>query len=372
MTSSVNKSLLSKVKVVWKTLVVVILSVLLFAPTPALAFDNITLISHSFKIQQEIENVRKSIKILPSLSYENSKAFFVHIDNQLQKIKTESGQNAKKFQDLSNTYQQESEGLLTQIKDDKQPKIVLDANQETFLPNLTNGLSIPIIVNLSAEGQWNYSSKIIDSIGRMRVDANGSCFNIFGTTIVPADRNCLDINNYLSEIKPRLLFPEVRPAALVTLKKYLSTNKLVAFGKQQNYQILPNETVNFTQNDVPGQYSDNFGSQTISFTISDQDKFMVNNNQFFFKRIDNSITIKDLSYKDELNSKIETLSKKIASNNNMAKFYDLIERRIDLAKQKADNVREYADELKSLSDPDILSEINELDKFVVNLTTNIL
>ncbi|CUR33993.1 hypothetical protein [Planktothrix tepida] len=42
-----------------------------------------------------------------------------------------------------------------------------------------------------------------------------------------------------------------------------------------------------------------------------------------------------------------------------------------MAIQKAGNVKEYGDALKSFSDPDILSEISELNGMVANLTTNL-
>jgi len=102
-----NKSLPSPVKFVWKTLVVFILSALLFVPTPVLALDySGTLQSYVSNVKVELDSVLTAIKKLPNLSYENGKTTLAEIDNRLQKIQTDARKNATDFQKLSNETQQ--------------------------------------------------------------------------------------------------------------------------------------------------------------------------------------------------------------------------------------------------------------------------
>ncbi|QIR36556.1 hypothetical protein HCG51_07185 [Tolypothrix sp. PCC 7910] len=65
------------------------------------------------------------------------------------------------------------------------------------------------------------------------------------------------------------------------------------------------------------------------------------------------------------------ISNAIALTNKISKLSENLEKRVILAKQKTGNVRDYADALESFSDPDILVEINELDKFIADLTNNL-
>ena len=116
MTFFTQKNLLSQAKIVWKTLVILILAVLLFVPTPALALDyNGTLQSYIFNVKVELDGVLTAIKKLPNLSYETGKTTLTEIESQLQKIQTEAGKNATDFQKLSNEVQKEYGNLLDNI-----------------------------------------------------------------------------------------------------------------------------------------------------------------------------------------------------------------------------------------------------------------
>lgn len=108
MTFFTQKNLLSQAKVVWKTLVILILAVLLFVPTPALALDyNGTIQSYISNAKVELDAVLTAIEKLPNLSYETGKTTLSEIESQLQKIQTEAGKNAADFQKLSNEVQKE-------------------------------------------------------------------------------------------------------------------------------------------------------------------------------------------------------------------------------------------------------------------------
>ncbi|WP_168465477.1 hypothetical protein [Aphanizomenon sp. UHCC 0183] len=111
-----NKSLLSKAKFMWKTLVVLLLSALLFLPTPVLALNyNGTVQSYVSNAKVELDGVLTAIKKLPNLSYENGKTTLAEIDSKLQKIKTDAGKNTADFQKLSNEVEKEYVYLLDNI-----------------------------------------------------------------------------------------------------------------------------------------------------------------------------------------------------------------------------------------------------------------
>jgi hypothetical protein len=111
-----KKNLPSPVKFVWKTLVVFILSALLFFPTPVLALDySGTIKSYVSNVKVELDSVLTAIKKLPNLSYENGKTTLAEIDTRLQKIQTDAGKNATAFQKLSNETQQAYNKTLSDI-----------------------------------------------------------------------------------------------------------------------------------------------------------------------------------------------------------------------------------------------------------------
>jgi hypothetical protein len=338
-----KESWLSQAKFVWKTLVVLILSVLLFAPTPVLAFDynNGTLQSYVSNVKVELDGVLTSIKKLQTLSYENGQKNLAEIDTKLQKMQTDARNSAKDFKKFSDEAQKEYANVLDQINNQyasrEKGQFVLPAYQTTNLPSLTNGLNNPVSVNIVAEGKWNYGSQ---SPFSTLVNANGN----------PGSAGIYQAN---------LRFPNVNPAALVTVKN----DKVLAFGMQNKLELRPGETVLFINNDVAGNYGDNSGSQTITYSFSNNDK------NYFFSTNDKNVTIK--SNQQELDSKIKKLSEGIVLANKASKLCDDLDKRIKLATQKLGNVKEYASALSSFSDPDVLSEITELDNMVANLTKNL-
>lgn len=116
MTFFTQKNLLSQAKIVWKTLVILILAVLLFVPTPALALDyNGTIQSYVSNVRVELDSVLTAIKKLPNLSYETGKTTLSEIESQLQKLQTEAGKNAADFQKLSDEGEKEYKNVLNEI-----------------------------------------------------------------------------------------------------------------------------------------------------------------------------------------------------------------------------------------------------------------
>ncbi|MEB3177873.1 MAG: hypothetical protein VKL59_02360 [Nostocaceae cyanobacterium] len=156
-----DKSILSKAKIVCKTLVVLILSVLLFVPTPALALDyNGTLQTYVSNTKVEIDGVLTSIKKLPSLSYENGKTTLAEIDSRLHKIKTDAGNNAEYFKNLSNNYQISYDNNLKNINQLSLKKQYL----ENMLWNLSHVISYQIAdssIKQYEENNQNLSKVIV-------------------------------------------------------------------------------------------------------------------------------------------------------------------------------------------------------------------
>ncbi len=130
-----NKSLINKVKIVWKTLVVLLLSVLLFAPTPVLALDYGSLQSYISNTKVELDGVLTSIEKLPGQSYENGKTTLAEVGSKLEKIKTDAGKNAKNFQNLSNESQREYEKVLAQINNARTAQELIMSNFQALISN---------------------------------------------------------------------------------------------------------------------------------------------------------------------------------------------------------------------------------------------
>ncbi|OCR00368.1 hypothetical protein BCD67_00710 [Oscillatoriales cyanobacterium USR001] len=120
-------------------------------------------------------------------------------------------------------------------------EFVVFANQEDNLPGLTNESDKKITLKIQAEGLWTYGDSDIFS---KQVDANGNTENPWR--------------------QPHLRFPNITPAALVAEKN----GQALASGKEQMFELNPGESVSFINNDQPGVYGDNSGSQTVKWSIS--------------------------------------------------------------------------------------------------------
>ena len=252
-----QKNILSSIQVACKTLIILILSLLLIAPTPAWALDyNGTLQSYVSKVKVELDGVVTSIQKLPSLSYDNGKTALADIDNKLEKIKNDAGQDAAYFQKLSDQLQLEYQ-----------------TNPNTVAETLP--------INLNDQELEDY--KFIIN------------FNLF----------------------PRR---DQR-------RKYL--------------QIVERVT---SQSTAPPNLPQNIW--------------------------DNANTIQRLSFYEQ-SIKLHYVPRLVVLTNKISKLSDQLEKRINLATQKFGNVKEYADALNSFSDPDVLTEITELNTSLAKLTENL-
>jgi hypothetical protein len=144
-----KESWLSQAKFVWKTLVVLLLSVLLFAPTPVLADYNDPGLAAKF------DRIATSITDLPRLSYNEGQETLAKIDNQLRVIQDDVENLAKIRKDISAQVQASIEKSLDRINEpdiDKQELAMLQ-EELTRLKNLDSvayqiGLGDPNLMRL--------------------------------------------------------------------------------------------------------------------------------------------------------------------------------------------------------------------------------
>ncbi|QIR36555.1 hypothetical protein HCG51_07180 [Tolypothrix sp. PCC 7910] len=110
------QNLQGKFKFLCKTLIVLFLSVLLLAPTSALALDYKTDIqSYVSNVKVELDSVLTSIKKLPNQSYDNGKLTLAEVDSKLHNIQSNAGKNAVYFQKLSDDAQTKSNDIVSEL-----------------------------------------------------------------------------------------------------------------------------------------------------------------------------------------------------------------------------------------------------------------
>ncbi|MDH6060970.1 efflux RND transporter permease subunit [Chrysosporum bergii ANA360D] len=272
-----------------KTLIILILSLLLIAPTPAWALDyNGTLQSYVSKVKVELAGVVTSIQKLPSLSYNNGKTALAEIDNKLEKIKNDAGKDATYFQKLSVQAQQES-------------------------------------------------NQLIDFINKLYASQNALEKEI--------QMNEAELKKVESRRSPLKIFVEIEEPRVIQGPPQLGGFAQAAVAKP--IIIQENEF-------LPVGYYEQFLKKSKS------------------ERLLLESRLKPLEEKRaKLERENQTLSEGIVLTNKISKLCDQLEKRINLATQKFGNVKEYADALNSFSDPDVLTEITELNTSLAKLTENL-
>lgn len=121
-------------------------------------------------------------------------------------------------------------------------QLTVEAKEDKDLPALTNQSDKTITLKIHAEGQRNFGEASYYGINKF-VDADG--------------------NPEGKELEQYMHSRHIKPAALLALKH----NQAVAHGKEQTIELKPGETVSFINNDIPGWYSDNKGSQTVKWSV---------------------------------------------------------------------------------------------------------
>jgi len=129
------------------------------------------------------------------------------------------------------------------------------ASQTTALPGLTNNSDKSITVEITASGQWSLLSPDFETS-----DPNLTPYKV-----------AVDADGYPTPEKESeyiLKYPKLNPGVLVgEIKNAQGETKHLVSGKQQRFELQPNETVSFGINDSPQYFGDNFGKVTIAYSI---------------------------------------------------------------------------------------------------------
>ena len=141
------------------------------------------------------------------------------------------------------------------------------ATQDTDLPELRNTSDKPLIVAITAEGQWrliNFETSDPSIIKyKTKVDGDGYA----------RDKN---------DEKFKFKYPKLNPAALVAEVKDAKGNvKSSVGGKKQDVALLPGESVSFIMNDDPAYFKNNDGQVKIKYAIK-KGKIVVNSDEWAF------------------------------------------------------------------------------------------
>jgi hypothetical protein len=355
-----QKNLLNQAKIVWKTLVILLLSALLFVPKPALALNHKdSLQPYISNVKVELDGVLKLINKLPNLTYENGQKTLAEIDAKLQKIQTDAGKNATIFQKLSDESQKDYEKILNRINQLQKEQANQGYNEnitleyKVFSPN-------PITRDISIFGDNKYVyffDFVTNHCEANKPVPEGDTGYIFFKFLPCVERLVgYDNDDNLKSFKE-------------AMKLYYIIDRIyqVAVYKGCKTDLSAKE---FMDCAVPALDQANTGGQNLA-----------NSGTYYIQaagaitRKPETIRFLEAYYieKSLRTLRIETpvLQKAIVLTNKISQLSDHLEKRINLATQKAGNVKEYGDALKSFSDPDILGEISELNEMVANLTTNV-
>ncbi|MFB2934301.1 hypothetical protein ACE1B6_03405 [Aerosakkonemataceae cyanobacterium BLCC-F154] len=148
-----NKSLLSKAKLIGKSLLVLIFSIFLFVPTPALALDyNVGIKPYVSEVRAIINNsVLPIVELLPNQNYDFGQELLQSIDENLQMTQTTLEKNAKDYKQYSDVFQGQLESLLNAINqpnEDKQKLASLrqqvDLLEDKYDREIINRYGLPV------------------------------------------------------------------------------------------------------------------------------------------------------------------------------------------------------------------------------------
>ena len=361
MTFFTQKNLLNQAKIVWKTLLVLVLSTLLLAQEPVLALDyNSAIQSYVSNVKVELDSVLTAIQKLPNLSYENGKTTLSEIDKKLQKIQIDARQNAVKYGNFSNESQRKYENRLNRINQLQKEQANQGYNEnitleyKVFSPNpITRDISI------FGDNKYVYFFDFVTNHCEANIPVPGTKAGYIYFTFLPCVERLVGSDNE-DNLKN---FKEA-------MKLYYMIDRIyqVAVYNGCKTDLIAKEFMNcavpaLDQATVGGP---NFVNKSGAYNIQAAGAIT---------RKPETIRFLEAYYieKSLRTLRIETpvLQKAIVLTNKISQLSDHLEKRINLATQKAGNVKEYGDALESFSDPDILSEISEFNEMVANLTTNL-
>ncbi|CAD5935165.1 hypothetical protein NO976_01604 [Planktothrix agardhii] len=355
-----QKNLLNQARIVWKTLLFLVLSTLLLAQEPVLALDyNSAIQSYVSNVKVELDSVLTAIQKLPNLSYENGKTTLSEIDNKLQKIQIDARQNAVKYGNFSDKSQREYENRLDRINQLQEEQANQGYNEnrtleyKVFSPN-----AITRDIGIFGDNKYVYFFDFVTNHCEANKPVPETKAGYIYLTFLPCVERLVgsdnedNLKNFKEAMKIYYIIDRIYQVVVYNgCKTDLSTKEFVDCA----VRALDQYTFARERSGTSGTYYiQSVGPIT---------------------RKPETIRFLEAYYieKSLRTLRIETpvLQKAIVLTNKISQLSDHLEKRINLATQKAGNVKEYADALQSFSDPDILGEISELNKMVANLTTNV-
>ena len=386
--------LLTKAKFMGKTLVVFILSLLLFFPTPALAFD----LGGFLKDVQKVD-LNKVVNDVQKVDFNKvvndiQKGDLNKVSNELQKIDfnpvinlIKNTVNSPASVDPSIAYNQELQSYISKLTGDF--KNILESIQK--LPTLPE-----------KEGQESLAT--IDSqLQKLKEDSSNRAkqFDTWSNEQQKKYQELLNnINTMYQEQQVLKGEVEAKKAELPIVeselglegseydkayKKYEEINREVQYNL--NITRFVSGLMGFDQ-PLPLGFKNPYEDKIREAERKNHELIPVRND--LKSRLDRISQLRNAveSKKAELRSKqsrIDTLEQnktKLESNRQtiaeaavlatrMSSFCNKAENDINLAKQNIGNVKEYADALASFSDPDILGEIKDLATLVTNLSNKV-
>jgi len=379
-----NKSLLSKTKSMWKTLVVLILSVLLFNPTPALAFNlnnfvnsiksgdlnqtvnelqkvdlnkidlnkvdlkqvvdvvndirntvnppanvapsldyNKEIQSYLSKLKVDFNRILDSIRKLSSLPEKEGQESLAAIESQLQELQNDSSSRATQFDTWSKEQQQKYKELLNNINTMSQEQKTLENEvkaKEAELPLLERQLGL----------EGSEYQKAYDEYQRLNREIQD---NLGGMRMLRM------------QLDSALQFD---PLGLKS-----SVNQDIRKLELQNQSLEPRrndlksrfDRISTLRNAVKSKKTEMVAKQSRIETLKRNQTKLENDNQ----RIGEAVVL----------------------SNKMSSFCNMAKNEIDLAKQKLGIVKGYVDVTSSFTDPDTLAETRELDEMLAKLTNKL-
>jgi hypothetical protein len=119
--------------------------------------------------------------------------------------------------------------------------LTLPASQEQDLPGFTNTSGVAVKLEIRAEGIWSLTN---NDPKYGAVDGNGV------------------------DVRGDARFPQVKIGSVVAKIKDAQGNlKSLISGKEQTFELQPNETVSFIVNDDPRYYGNNVGNAKINYSV---------------------------------------------------------------------------------------------------------
>ena len=380
----IQKNLPSPVKFVWKTLVVFILSALLFFPTPVLALDySGDVQSYISNVKVDLDSVLGDIKKLRNLSYEQGKTALAQIDTRLQTIQTNARENATKFQKLSDQLQQEYQENLNKIsKDQVLSKYAEQLESDFSKPYFSDRQKRPGLKVEETAILYEGGKKYCQNQGYNTDDGGNwvstkqpfpSCLKDY-LVFVRKLRNIKDTLDFFfpTDVGERSVYGQT---ILQNLGDY-GVLKTLYTGSKDFCQASGITTVSSSSfSGCADSYFRLISKEVVTSDIRNATYYIMpwtSRQTFETNYLINSV--RALHYLINIGT-LQEGNKKLANSitltSKISKLCDNLEKRIKLANQKYGTVKEYADHLKSFSDPIILDEISELDQSIADISKNL-